>query len=271
MDWTDDYIHGGEGSPVILVHGWPFNKESFRKITPALGKKFSWYAYNAIGMNRAGFDHDTDFCLTAHAARLIEFADARKLTQFHVVGHDTGASIARLAAAIAPDRVQNLVLLNTEIPGHRPPFIRLYQQITRMPGSQLLFSFFLRQGWFNRSAMGYGGSFYEMTNMDAEFLSLFVDGWVTDKAQYRGYTRYLQGIDWNVVDNLRETHKALACPVHFIWGKNDRTFPVREAREMAAQMPTCKSFVEIDEACFALHEERPEQVSAAILTALSGD
>lgn len=268
MHWTDDFLQGGDGAPVLLVHGWPFHNQCFRKITPALEKQFTWYAFNAIGMNAASFDRSTDFSLTAHAMRLIEFADARGLDQFQIVAHNTGATVSRIAAAEAPERITNLVLLNTEIPGHRPPFIPFYQNMTRLPGSRLLLTFLLRQRWFNRSAMGFGGSFDDISKMDAEFTSTIVDRWVKDRKLSAGYIRYLQGIDWGTVDRLHQTHQAIRCPVNFVWGKHDRTFPVSKAREMAAQIPTCQSFTEIENTCFLLHEERPEEVSEAVMSAL---
>lgn len=268
MEWTDDFLTGGSGPALILQHGWPFHNRTFRKITPALSEHFTWYAPNALGMNAAGCPPGTDFSFEAHAARLLEFADARGIEKFSVLAHNTGGTAARIAAAAAPDRIQNLVILNTEIPGHRPPFIPLYRQLSRLPGSHPVFKFIFSKAIFLKSSAGFGGSFYDMSAMDAEFIQLFVEHWMSSKSRRSGLFEYLQGINFSAVDNLVNTHQQIRCPVHFIWGEDDPTFPIDLARNMAAKISTCASFTAVKHARFLPHEEQPEAVSRAIIEAL---
>ncbi|HYR90093.1 MAG TPA: alpha/beta hydrolase [Terriglobia bacterium] len=44
-----------------------------------------------------------------------------------LIGNDSGGWIARELALLEPGQVTRLVLTNTEIPGHRPPWIWLYR------------------------------------------------------------------------------------------------------------------------------------------------
>jgi len=53
---------------------------------------------------------NTNMDFPDHAARVIAFANELGLDRFSLLAHDTGATIARLVAADAPERVDKLVL-----------------------------------------------------------------------------------------------------------------------------------------------------------------
>ena len=65
----------------------------------------------------------TNFSFTAQSLRLAKLLKKINLVDIDIIAHDTGASIARILATTQPNLIKKLVLLNTEIPNHRPPFI----------------------------------------------------------------------------------------------------------------------------------------------------
>ncbi len=268
-DWKQDFIRRGQGPALLLLHGWPLHNLTFRKLLPLLESHFTCYLPNALGMNAAGVPKGADFSFAAHAARVLEFADSQGLSQFALLGQDTGGTIARLVAASAPQRVTHLVLLNTEIPGHRPPFIPLFQKSSYLPGNRQIFSKLLGSHKFLKSKMRFGGSFYDLANINAEFIELFATHWTQSKTRYQGLMSYLQGIDFGVVDNLTAIHAQIETPTQFIWGQDDVTFPVGLARNMAHQIPGLKGFNAIERSAFLLHEERPDAVAKVLLEFVS--
>jgi len=263
-DWRQDFIRQGRGPALVLLHGWPFHNLTFRKLLPLLAHEFTCYLPNALGMNAAGFDDDTDFSFAAHAERVLAFADDQQLDRFHLLGHDTGGTIARIVAATAPQRVTKLVLLNTEIPGHRPPFVPLFQKLSYLPGNRAVFTRLLRNSTFLRSKMGFGGSFYDNARIDNEFLELFATYWIQSPQKYQGLMRYLQGIDFSVVDDLSTLHQQIHTATHFVWGQDDATFPMAPAQQMAREIPGLAGFDAIAESAFLLHEERPQAVADSV-------
>ena len=197
--------------------------------------------------------------------RTLEFMRDLGETRYTVVAHDTGGTIARLMAAMAPDDIAHLILLNTEIPNHRPPFIPSYQKTSHLPGMRYLQNSLVRQRWFQRSAAGYGGCFFDPSFIDAEFISKFGTYWTKSPVRYRELMRYLRGVDFNVIDDLDNTHSKIRCPVSFIWGENDPTFPIDLGRAMALKMPTLRNFHAVPETRFLPHEEKPDRVATLIL------
>jgi pimeloyl-ACP methyl ester carboxylesterase len=109
-------VIGGEGPPLLLVHGWPETWYAWRLLMPALARDFEVIAVDQRGIgltDRPADGYDTG----ALAGDLIALMDALGHERFAVAGHDTGFAISYALASDYPDRVDRVVL--TEIPG--PP------------------------------------------------------------------------------------------------------------------------------------------------------
>jgi pimeloyl-ACP methyl ester carboxylesterase len=107
-------VVGGDGPPLLLVHGWPETWYAWRLLMPALARDFEVVAADQRGMGlsgkpSAGYDTGTQ------ARDLIGLMDALGHERFAVVGHDTGFAIGYALAADHPERVERVALL--EIPG----------------------------------------------------------------------------------------------------------------------------------------------------------
>ena len=107
-------VIGGEGPPLLLVHGWPESWYAWRLLMPALARDFEVVAVDQRGMGLSdkpagGYDTGT------LAGDLIALMDALGHERFAVVGHDTGFAISYALAADHPDRVERAAL--AEIPG----------------------------------------------------------------------------------------------------------------------------------------------------------
>jgi pimeloyl-ACP methyl ester carboxylesterase len=109
-------VIGGDGPPLLLVHGWPENWYAWRFVMPALAEQFTVIAVDQRGIGLTekasdGYDSET------LANDLVGVMDALGHDRFAVVGHDTGYIISYALAADHRDRVDRVVL--AEIPG--PP------------------------------------------------------------------------------------------------------------------------------------------------------
>ena len=109
-------VIGGEGPPLLLVHGWPENWYAWRLLMPALARDFKVIAVDQRGMGLT--EKPQDGYDTGNIARdLVALMDALGHERFAVVGHDTGLIISYALAADHRDRVDRVVL--AEVPG--PP------------------------------------------------------------------------------------------------------------------------------------------------------
>ncbi|WP_158595922.1 alpha/beta fold hydrolase [Oleomonas cavernae] len=256
------YMVAGQGPPVMLLHGWPFHKASFRKLIPLLADRFTCYALDAAGMGESGWLPDTDFGFRAHAGRVRALADHLGFERYSVVGHDTGGTVARFLAAEDGARVDRVVVLDSECPGHRPWMIPPLQKLMRSrPGRRVMKRVMAMPG-FARLALG--GCFVDKTLLDAEFRRLFVGFWLADDRRFGGLAGYLCGIDFALVDELADLHRRIEAPVLFVWGARDTIFPRRMAERVAREAPCCHAFIAVEQAGFLAHEERPAEVARHI-------
>jgi pimeloyl-ACP methyl ester carboxylesterase len=258
----------GSGPPVVLLHGWPFHGFTWRHLVPRLAPRFTCWVPDLPGAGDTVWTAATRFGMDDHARAVQRMADALGLGAYAVVAHDTGATVARLLAS-TDARVRGLVLLDTEVPGHRPPWIPLYRVAAGLPGARTAFRLFLRSAVWRRSTFGFGGCFADPARIDATFLALFVAPFLASDAYADGQLRYLRGIDWALVDDLARVHRCLQMPVQLVWGAEDRIFPLAEARRMAPEFPGLAGVQAIAHARFLVHEEQPDAVAAAVLPFLA--
>ena len=109
-------VIGGDGPPLLLVHGWPETWYAWRLLMPTLARDFTVIAVDQRGIGLS--DKPRDGYDTATLANdLVGLMDALGHDRFAIVGHDTGFAIAYAVAADHPDRVDRAAL--AEIPG--PP------------------------------------------------------------------------------------------------------------------------------------------------------
>lgn len=255
----------GEGPALVLVHGYPVHGDTWRKVLPGLARRFTCYVPDLPGLGRTEWRADTDFTFPGQARNLRRWIDGLRLDGYDVVAHDTGGTIARCLADDDQARLRRLTLVNTEMPGHRPPWIPLYRHLAALPGASSSFGALLRQRWFRRTPLGLGGCFADRDLLDGDFHARFIEPLLASRQRLEGSLRYLRGIGWDVVDGMRAVHARLRMPVQLVWGVDDPTFPVALGRAMAEQFSTPAAFIPIERAALLPHEEQPEAVLAALL------
>jgi pimeloyl-ACP methyl ester carboxylesterase len=255
----------GAGPALLLVHGFPLHGFTWRKILPALAREHTCVVVDLPGMGDSDWSDATDFNFFAHARRLKVVIDRLGLARYRAMAQDTGATIARCLGLLDGERMEGLVLLNTEIPGHRPPWIVEYQMLMRLPGTPSIFRWLLRSNAFVRSGMGFGGCFADLGLLEGDFRAAFIDPYVRSARAIDGLRRYLIGLTWEAVDSLARRHAELRMPALVVWGEDDPTFPVALARDMARQLPDCRGFATVAGTKLLLHEERPDEVCRHVL------
>ena len=128
----------GSGTPVVLLHGWPDSAYLWRNQIPALVENgFRAVAPDLRGFGRSDKPQQVEaYALPNAVADVVGIIDALEIASAHLVGHDWGAAVAWITAALHPDRVDKLVAIS--VPNPSAP--RSMRQ-NEMAWYQLLFQF----------------------------------------------------------------------------------------------------------------------------------
>lgn len=109
-------VTGGEGPPVLLLHGWPTSWYEWRRVMPLLAGRYTVVVPDLPGV---GLSDRLDGPHTKRAVgrAMLALMTALDHDRFYLVGHDWGTSTAFAMATLAPDRVDRLVLTENTVPG----------------------------------------------------------------------------------------------------------------------------------------------------------
>jgi pimeloyl-ACP methyl ester carboxylesterase len=112
-------VTGGEGPPLLLVHGWPQTWYAWRLVMPALARDFSVVAPDQRGIGLSGRPQD-GYDTGTLASDLVALMEALGHQRFAVAGHDVGMWIGYALAADHPGRIARLAVAETPLPGLSP-------------------------------------------------------------------------------------------------------------------------------------------------------
>lgn len=175
------YVEAGpkNGTPVILIHGWPYDIQSFGDVVPLLvSKGYRVFVPYLRGYGTTRFLSDDTFRngqQSALAADMIAFMDALKIDKAILAGFDWGARTAVIMAALWPERCKALVSVSGYL-------------IVNLETNQQPLSPAAERGWWyqyyfstERGKLGYSQNTYEFNKLIWEIAS---PKWNFDKATY---------------------------------------------------------------------------------------
>ncbi|MEK9673717.1 MAG: alpha/beta hydrolase [Rhodospirillaceae bacterium] len=264
--------HGGDGPPVLLLHGYPQTHVMWHRIAPMMAGDYTLVApdlrgYGDTSKPPTDADH-APYSKRAMAADMVAVMAQLGFDEFHVVGHDRGGRVGHRLAADHPDKVKKLAVLDIA------PTHHMYAETDKEFATGYYHWFFLIQPadlperligadpeYFLRKKMGHwsaDGAVFDPAAM-AEYIRCFSNP-ATIHATCEDY-RAAASIDLG--HDEADMGVKLTCPVLALWGARGlvaRRFDVLSAwRERAENV----SGGTVDCGHF-LAEEAPEATYAAL-------
>lgn len=121
----------GNGSPLLMVHGFPRTSLMWRHVAPHLASNHTVICVDLRGYSRSGVPASTEdhypYTKRAMAKELVAVMGKLGFTKFDLVGHDRGGRVSYRLAIDHPEKVRRLAVFDV----HR------YQKhgVTPMQGS----------------------------------------------------------------------------------------------------------------------------------------
>jgi pimeloyl-ACP methyl ester carboxylesterase len=264
-------VTGGDGPPLLLVHGWPQTWYAWRMLMPALARDFSVVAVDQRGIGlsgkpRGGYDTGT------LANDLVALMDALGHRLFALYGTDVGMPIAYALAADHPDRVDRLVVSEAPLPGisPSPPLFLpplLNERLWHLAFNQL--PTVNEQLVTGREEIFFGAEFDASagTNkLPAEAVRYYIDTLAADPDHLRGSFGFYRAIPATIAQNEQRKTRRLTLPVLAIGGAESSGEGAGNTMKLAADdvqtlvIPGCGHWVA---------EQAPEELLAALTAFLA--
>lgn len=105
------YLEGGQGEPLMLLHGFGANKDNFARAARFLTPHYRVIIPDHIGFGESAHPPEADYAPPAQVERLRALAQALGVKTLHLGGSSMGGQIALAYAALYPAEVKSLWLL----------------------------------------------------------------------------------------------------------------------------------------------------------------
>ena len=109
---TIQYLEGGKGETVILLHGFAANKDTWTKFAKSMTPNFHIIAFDLPGFGESSQLKEGPHSISAQAAFLHRITNVMKLGSFHLAGSSMGGAIAGRYAAEYQNKVSSLALFD---------------------------------------------------------------------------------------------------------------------------------------------------------------
>ncbi|WP_230460397.1 alpha/beta fold hydrolase [Sansalvadorimonas verongulae] len=249
------------GETILMVHGFGADKDSWVRLAIELKDTYHLIAVDLAGHGESSLyknnkGEELGFLITSQAARLNALLDKLKIKKVHLMGNSMGGAIGLAFAALYPQRLQSLVLLdNAGIESPRESeFFKLLDKgenplIARKPGDYFeLLDFVMSEKPFIPwpvSAVMERKAIARVDLNDKVFADLM-------KSQ----------AEMGEADFVNSMLTTIKTPSLIIWGEEDRVLDVSCVKVMETYMPNAKSVI-LPGIGHVPMVEAPEQVSVA--------
>lgn len=209
------YIDVGEGSPVVLVHGFASSLDTWAGVVPELSKK-----HRVIALDLKGFGF-TDRPEGAYSPRaqselVMRLLEKRGVGKVTLVGHSFGASVALQAALAHPDRIGKLALYDAFVYEDQIPTFFHWAKIGGV--GETLFALFYKERPDERMRM----AFYDQTYVTEELVDTVERG--LDRPGTLAAA--LQTVRELRYEHVEAQYRTIAIPTLLMWGREDTVTPL---------------------------------------------
>ncbi|HKA96256.1 MAG TPA: alpha/beta hydrolase [Streptosporangiaceae bacterium] len=264
-------VTGGDGPPLLLVHGWPQTWYAWRMLMPVLARDFSVVAVDQRGIGLSDKPQDGYDSATL-AADLVALMDALGYSRFAMYGTDVGMPIAYALAADHPDRLDRLAVSEAPLPGisPSPPLFLpplLNERLWHLAFCQL--SKVNEQLVTGREDIFFGAEFDASagTNKLPDWaVRHYIDTLASSPDHLRGSFGFYRAIPTSSAQNEQRKTRRLTLPVLAIGGAESSGAAVGNTMKLAADdvqslvIPGCGHWVA---------EQAPEELLAALTAFLA--
>lgn len=256
------YRIGGEGEPLLFIHGLLGSSRAWRYVMPRLADRYRVVAPDLPGHGLSG-KAPGDYSLGAFAATLRDMLDRLGIERVTVVGQSLGGGVAMQLAYQHPELCQRLVLVSSGGLGRE---VNWMLRMMAVPGSEVALAAITSSavrlcGDAARAWLGSRGMRAE--RVDESWRALMS---LSGTESRRAFLRTLRSVvepGGQAISALSRLYLTAELPVQVIWGASDSIIPVAHAYEIRNKLPGSRLTV-LDGVGHFPHVQAPDVVAGLI-------
>ncbi|MFE6890987.1 alpha/beta fold hydrolase [Streptomyces sp. NPDC057694] len=255
---------GGDGTPVVLLHGPAQDGTVWRHVVDELGASVRCIVPTLpYGSHRTPLRPGARLSPRTMALLIGEFADALKLGDDTVFVENDAGRLQQLVAQ-RPERVGRMVVAGCEAFDNYPPGVpgKMLEMAARVPGGVAFHAWMLSVRPVRRIP-GLGFAVMSRRPVPHELLDRWIEPLRKDPAARAVLVDYLRA---SVRTEMMDTVDALRAydrPALVVWGRQDRLNPIAHGRRLAELLPQGR-LVELDDCGTLIPLDQPRAFAAAI-------
>jgi 3-oxoadipate enol-lactonase len=241
---------GGEGPVVVLAHGYFMDRTMFAPQVAVLRDRYRVITWDARGFGDTVFDNQP-FTYWDSARDCLGLLDHLGIERAVIGGMSQGGFVSLRVALLAPERVQGLILLNTQSGTEDPAAIPLYQGMI--------------DNWVDE------GPTREVANVVAGIILGEPGLCQTWTARWMALPKgegALPGQTLLTRDDVTSRLGEIAAPALVVHGTADAAIPMAKAEALADGLPGCVGVVAIQDGTHSANLTHPGAVTDAMLAFL---
>lgn len=241
------YLEGGQGEPLLLLHGFGANKDNFVQAAQFLTPHYRVVLPDHIGFGESTHLLDADYTSPVQAQRLHAFVHALGIKRLHLGGSSMGGQIAMAYAARYPTEVASLWLLDPAGVWSGPPG-ELSKIVAETGHNPLLAQ--------NEDEFAQVLPF--IMSKPPFIPRPLLDVWAQERI--KNYTLEQRVLKQIVEDSVEKSVAGLQVPTLIIWGEQDRVIHVGTAEILHQLIPHSQVILMPDVGHVPMNEQPQQSV-----------
>ncbi|MCH7413793.1 alpha/beta fold hydrolase [Belliella sp. R4-6] len=259
------FIDEGKGETILFVHGTPSWSFDFRNVIKELKENFRCIAVDHIGFGLSDKPEHYDYSTQNHSKTLEKFILEKQLDNVTLVVHDFGGPIGLNIAIKYPEKIKNIVVLNSWLWSSKddPDYIKL-QKILKSPLLPFLYRYL---NFSPRFILPKSFGEHKLTKL---LLKQYTKPFA-NKTQRNGPLAFAKSLlnDQNWFEELWNKKKPISeKPTLFIWGMKDPVIKPHNLVKFQAGFVNSRT-IKLETSGHFPQEEQPDKVTKAIFDFLN--
>lgn len=246
----------GKGSPIVLVHGFPWSAQAWRKIAPWLANNHTLYYFDMVGCGQSTMATGQNVTASVQSDLLEALFSHWKLDKPQVIGHDFGGLAVLRGHFVNGLDYSALHLVDPVaiLPSGSPFYEHVAEHESAFAGFPAYAHEALFQAYIQKAA-------HHPLRADAR--EIYASPWRNEIGQTAFYRQIAQSSSESISEAQSQYCKR-DFPVHLIWGELDTFIPIEQGQELH-RLLSADSLTTIPNAAHIVHEDAPEALLGALM------